>query len=328
MKKIVSFFGEPSPVFDDRRAESYAAEKGFAYRWVPQKPFDQAQVIQCLQESDMGLIDVEPYGEEIFRAIDGKCPLLVRFGVGYDKVDLAAATRHGIAVARTTGANASGVAEMALTLILACRRELRPNRFRCIETGRWDKYIASETAGGTVGILGFGAIGRLLAKLLLGLGCTVIAYDPFPNQALAQEMGVRLVDLDELFTTSDAISVHVPYNPDTHHMVNAARLAQMKPTAVIVNTARGNIIDEDALYDALKAGQIRGAGLDVYAVEPLPAESKLLELDNLILSPHFSSQTVESLWNTYKMAIDITVDFYAGNPSPHILNPEYKTRRV
>ena len=317
MKKIVSFFGEPSPVFDElnRRAESYAAEKGFAYRWVPQKPFDQAQVIQCLQESDMGLIDVEPYGEEIFRAIDGKCPLLVRFGVGYDKVDLAAATRHGIAVARTTGANASGVAEMALTLILACRRELRPNRFRCIETGRWDKYIASETAGGTVGILGFGAIGRLLAKLLLGLGCTVIAYDPFPNQALAQEMGVRLVDLDELFTTSDAISVHVPYNPDTHHMVNAARLAQMKPTSVIVNTARGNIIDEDA-------------GLDVYTVEPLPAESKLLELDNLILSPHFSSQTVESLWNTYKMAIDITVDFYAGNPSPHILNPEYKTRRV
>ena len=95
MKKIVSFFGEPSPVFDElnRRAESYAAEKGFAYRWVPQKPFDQAQVIQCLQESDMGLIDVEPYGEEIFRAIDGKCPLLVRFGVGYDKVDLAAATR-------------------------------------------------------------------------------------------------------------------------------------------------------------------------------------------------------------------------------------------
>lgn len=330
MKKIVSFFGEPSPVFDElnRRAEAYAAQKGFDYRWVPQKPFHQDQVIQCLREADMGLIDVEPYGEEIFREIDGKCPLLVRFGVGYDKVDLAAASRHGIAVARTTGANASGVAEMALTLILACRRELRPNRFRCIETGRWDKYIASETAGGTVGILGFGAIGRLLAKMLLGIGCTVIAYDPYPNQALAQELGVRLVELDELFAVSDAISVHVPYNQDTHHMVNAARLAQMKPTAVIVNTARGNIIDEDALYDALKAGQIRGAGLDVYAVEPLPADSKLLELDNLILSPHFSSQTVESLWNTYKMAIDITVDFYSGKESPHILNPDYKTGKA
>lgn len=329
MKKIVSFFGEPSPVFDalNQQAKEYAAQKGFDYSWVPQKPFDQDAVIRCLQESDMGLIDVEPYGEEIFSSIEGKCPLLVRFGVGFDKVDLAAASRHGIAVARTTGANASGVAEMALTLILACRRELQPNRHRCIETGHWDKYIANETAGATIGILGFGAIGRLLAKLMLGLGCTVIAYDPYPNEALARELGVRLVDLDELFTTADAISVHVPYSAETHHMVNAERLAQMKPTSVIVNTARGNIIDEDALYDALKAGQIRGAGLDVYAVEPLPADSKLLELDNLILSPHFSSQTVESLWNTYKMAIDITADFYDGKDSPHILNPDYKAAK-
>ena len=326
MKKIVSFFGDPSPVFDElnQRAKEYAAQKGFDYSWVPQKPYDQKQVIQSLQDACMGLIDVEPYGEEVFSAIEGKCPLLVRFGVGFDKVDLASATRHGVAVARTTGANAGGVAEMALTLMLACRRELRPNRFRCIETGRWDRYISNETVGATIGILGFGAIGRLLAKLMLGLGCTVIAYDPFPNEALAKEMGVRLVDLDELFTTADAISVHVPYTPDTHHMVNAARLAQMKPSAVIVNTARGNIIDEDALYDALKAGQIRGAGLDVCAVEPLPADSKLLELDNLILSPHFSSQTVESLWNTYKMAIDITADFYAGKSCPHILNPDYQ----
>lgn len=330
MKKIVSFFGEHSPVFDElnRRAEEYAAQKGFAYRWVPQKPFDQAQVIQCLQEADMGLIDIEPYGEEIFSAIDGKCPLLVRFGVGFDKVDLEAATRHGVAVARTTGANATGVAEMALTLILACRRELRPNRFRCIESGRWNVYIANETAGcATVGILGFGAIGRILARHCIGLGCQVIAYDPFPNEAAAKELGVRLVDLDELFTTADAISVHVPYCKDTHHMVNAHRLGQMKPTAVIVNTARGNIIDEDALYDALKTGQIRGAGLDVYAREPLSPDSKLLELENLILSPHFSSQTVESLWNTYKMAIDITADFHAGKGSPHILNPGYKTRQ-
>ena len=118
MKKIVSFFGDPSPVFEalNQRAQEYAAQRGFEYRWVPQKPFNQAQVIQCLQESDMGLIDVEPYGEEIFSAIEGKCSLLVRFGVGYDKVDLAAASRHGIAVARTTGANAGGVATSALEM--------------------------------------------------------------------------------------------------------------------------------------------------------------------------------------------------------------------
>ncbi|MCI8304103.1 MAG: phosphoglycerate dehydrogenase [Lawsonibacter sp.] len=326
MKKIVSFFAAPSQTFDqlNQRAGQYARDLGYNYRWAPMPVFSPEQAIEELKNADAGIIDVEPYGEEIFKEIQGHTSLLVRFGVGFDKVDLPAASRHGIAVARTTAANASGVAEMALTLILAARRGLRPNRIHCIETGVWERSVAHETAGNTVGIVGFGAIGRILARLARGLGCRVLAYDPFPNQECAREMGVELVDLDELFQQSDAISIHVPYCADTHHIVDARRLAQMKPSAVIVNTARGNLIDEDALYDALKARRICGAGLDVFAQEPLPVSSRLLELDNLILSPHFSSQTVESLWNTYKMAIDIADDFFSGRQSPHILNPEYQ----
>ena len=201
---------------------------------------------------------------------------------------------------------------------------MRHNRIHCIDTGKWDRYVYHETAGATVGILGLGAIGRILARLCLGLGCRVMAYDPYASQDAAQALGVELVDLDKLFTTADAISVHVPYSKETHHIVDARRIAQMKPSAVLVNTARGNLVDEDALYDALKANRICGAGLDVFAQEPLPNTSKLLELDNLVLSPHFSSQTVESLWNTYKMAIDIADDFFQGRDCPHILNPEYK----
>lgn len=326
MKKIVSFFATPSDTFNElnQQAAEYAKSLGFDYRWAPQSPFVPESVIRELKDADMGIIDVEPYGEEIFKEIQGHTSLLVRFGVGFDKVDLPAASRHGIAVARTTAANASGVAEMALTLMLAARRGLRPNRIHCIDTGDWQRSVAHETAGNTVGILGFGAIGRILARLCHGLGCRVLAYDPFPNETLARELGVELVSLDEIFQQSDAISVHVPYCQDTHHIVDAKRLAQMKPTAVIVNTARGNLIDEEALYDALKAHKICGAGLDVFAQEPLPVTSKLLELDNLLLSPHFSSQTVESLWNTYKMAIDIAGDFFDGKQSPHILNPDYK----
>ena len=329
MKKIVSFFATPSDTFQqlNQQAEEYAKTLDFDYRWVPQNPFQEEYVIQELKNADVGIIDVEPYGESIFREIQGHTSLLIRFGVGYDKVDLQAASRHGIAIARTTGANASGVAEMALTLILAARRGLRPNRIRCIETGTWIRHVAHETVGyGIIGILGFGAIGQILARLCRGLGCRVLAYDPYPNKALAQELGIELVTLDELFSTADAISIHVPYTPETHHIVDAHRLSQMKSTAVIVNTARGNLIDESALYDALKNHQIYGAGLDVFAQEPLPATSKLLELDNLILSPHFSSQTVESLWNTYKMAIDIASDFFNGQSSPHILNPDYKNQ--
>ncbi len=326
MKKIVSFFATPSDAFDqlNRQAAEYAESLGFSYRWAPQSPFIPENVIRELNDADMGIIDVEPYGEDIFKAIEGHASLLVRFGVGFDKVDLSAASRHGIAVARTTAANAGGVAEMALTLILAARRGLRPNRIHCIETGVWDRRVAHETVGNTVGILGFGAIGRILARLCRGLGCRVLVYDPFPNETLVRELGAELVGLDELFETSDAISIHVPYSKDTHHLVDARRLAQMKPSAVIVNTARGNLIDEDALYHALKARQICGAGLDVFAQEPLPTASPLLELDNLILGPHFSSQTVESLWNTYKMAIDIADDFFSGRQCPHILNPEYQ----
>ena len=303
MKKIVSFFADHSETFDqlNRQAADHARALGYDYRWEPQSPFQADQVIAALKEADVGIIDVEPYGEEIFKEIQGHTKLLVRFGVGFDKVDLAAASRHGIAIARTTAANASGVAEMALSLILAARRGLRHNRIHCIDTGKWDRYVYHETAGATVGILGLGA-----------------------SQDAAQALGVELVDLDKLFTTADAISVHVPYSKETHHIVDARRIAQMKPSAVLVNTARGNLVDEDALYDALKANRICGAGLDVFAQEPLPNTSNLLELDNLVLSPHFSSQTVESLWNTYKMAIDIADDFFQGRDCPHILNPEYK----
>lgn len=231
MKKIVSFFADHSETFDqlNRQAADHARALGYDYRWEPQSPFQADQVIAALKEADVGIIDVEPYGEEIFKEIQGHTKLLVRFGVGFDKVDLAAASRHGIAIARTTAANASGVAEMALSLILAARRGLRHNRIHCIDTGKWDRYVYHETAGATVGILGLGAIGRILARLCLGLGCRVMAYDPYASQDAAQALGVELVDLDKLFTTADAISVHVPYSKETHHIVDAHRIAQMSP---------------------------------------------------------------------------------------------------
>lgn len=324
--KFVSFFGEHSPIFDELnlKAASYAKEHGFEYLWVPQKPFNKEQVIELLAASDVGLIDVEPYDASIFTRITPRCKLLVRFGVGFDKVNLADATASGIAIARTTGANSTGVAEMALTQILAVRRQLMINR-KTVNGGVWVKNVGSELIGATVGIVGFGAIGQLLARLLLGFQCRVLVYDPKPNQEKAKELGVELCEFDKLVEESDAISIHVPYCPQTHHMFNAETFARMKPNAVIVCTARGNIIDEDALYNALRDGVIAGAGLDVYAQEPLPASSKLIELDNIILTPHVSSQTVESLWATYKKAIDIAADFYGGRElSPlDLLNPDY-----
>ena len=327
MKKLVSFFGDRSEVFEqlNKEAADYAKTKDIEYVWAPQLPFDEEDVIRHLNDADAGLIDVEPYGEPIFSKMTDRCKLLIRFGVGFDKVDLKAASTHHIAITRTTGANKTGVAEMALTHILAARRQLMINR-KVIESGNWVKNLGSELLGKRVGILGFGNVGVAFAKLLRGFECEILAYDTYHDEEAAKECGVRFTDLDEIFTTCDAISVHLPYNEDTHKIINKDRFAQMKKTAVLSCTARGNLVDEDDLYDALKSGQILGAGLDVFATEPLPIPSKLTELDNLILTPHVASQTYESLWNIYKKAIDIMADFYAGKELGRgdLLNPDYQ----
>lgn len=324
MKKIVSFFGDKTEVFCklNRQAEGYAKARGLDYRWVPQNPFSVEEVIEELKNADVGIIDVEPYGEEIFSQIEGGARLLVRFGVGFDQVDLKAASKYGIAVARTAGANTTAVAEMALTLILSCRRRIGKYQAR-VKAGEWVKDISHELIGSTVGIIGYGNIGRRLAKLLSGFDCRILVYDPFSKKEVLEEDGVEPADLEELFRQSDAVSIHVPYTEQTHHMVNKETLALMKPTAVLVNTARGNIIDEEALYQAIKSGKLAGAGIDVFAQEPLPLDSSLLTLENVVLTPHVSSQTEESLWNIYKMAVDISKDFLEGKGSPYILNQDY-----
>lgn len=322
MKRIVSFFGEKdSALFQmlNKKASEYALSHNFEYCWHPMKSFSEAEVIDALQNSDAGIIDIEPYGESIFSRIADKTKLLVRFGVGFDQVDLKAARRFGIAVARTTGANMNAVAEMALMMMLMCKRRIN-NAQKQLREGIWVKDVGHELIGATVGIIGYGAVGRRLAKLLKGFDCKIIIYDPYPKPDVIKEDGVTLVPLEELFKTADAVSIHVNYSETTHHMVNKDTLKLMKPTAVIVNTARGNVIDEEALAESLRMGRIAGAGLDVFAQEPLPLTSPLLTLENTVLTPHVSSQTEEALWNIYKSAIDICTEFFEKGTSVHILN--------
>ena len=316
-------FGERSTVFHElnNEAKRYAAKFELEYFWVPQNPYQKDRVIELLREADAGIIDVEPYGEEIFKEICARTRLLVRFGVGYDKVDLNAASRPGIAIARTAGANTLGVAEMALKLILATRRRLKINQ-KCLDSGKWSKNVGHETIQSTIGIVGFGSIGQALAGLLRGFDCHIIIYDPFIKPEVLRQKGVKSVELKELFATADVISLHLPYSQETHHLVNRNLLSSMKPTAVIINTARGKIVDEQALFYP-GCRKIGGAGLDVFEEEPLPRDSPLLTLDNVTLTPHVSSQTVESLWRIYQVAISIAADFFRGERSQYILNPDY-----
>jgi len=326
MKKVVCLYGTASEMTEkmNKRAEQYAALRNLKYEWVPQQPWSVESAVEALQEADAGIIDVEPYDEKIFSRIKDRCHLLVRYGVGFDAVNLKEASENHIAVARTTGANAESVAEMAFAMIMAAKRNFLTND-RNVRGGRWCRTIGQEMLGKKLGILGFGAIGRKLASLFSGFQAEVAVYDPFISKEQAEAAGVKAEDLDTIFSTCDAISIHVPYTKDTHHLINAERLALMKKTAVVVCTSRGNIVDEEALAEALKNHQILGAGLDVFAEEPLPAESPLIGLDNVILTPHVSAQTEDALWNMYKKAIDISADFLEGKEiGGDLLNPEYR----
>ena len=327
MKKLVSLYGAHSPLYDqmNERAKTYAAEKGLDYVWIPQTPFSPESAVSALKGADAGIIDVDRYDGAIFSQIKDSVKILVRYGVGFEAVNLPDASANGIAIARTTGANAEAVAEMAMAMILGAKRQFMRNRF-VANSGVWGaKDVGGEMKGKKLGLLGYGMISRLLAGLFSGFQVEVLAYDPFLSEEAMAAAGARKVDLDTLFRESDAISIHIPFTEESRNLVNAERLAMMKKNAVIVCTARGNIVDEDALYEALKNHQILGAGLDVYAQEPLPADSPLTKLDNVILTPHVAAQTEDALWAMYKKAIDIAADFLDGKDiGRDLLNPDYK----
>ena len=328
MKKIVNLYGLPSKIVNEqnKQAEEYAASKGLEYVWVPMDPFTNEKAIAALKGADAGIIDVETYDRAIFQEIKDTVKILVRYGVGFDAVNLKDASESGIAISRTTAANAQAVAEMALTMIMGAKRLMHKNSEN-VNSGKWERLIGSEMFGKTLGILGFGAIGSRVAKLFSGFDCNVIVYDPFLPKDVAESAKVKLAELEEVFRESDAITVHVPYTKENHHIVNAERIAMMKETAVIVCTARGNLVDEEALAAALKEHKILGAGLDVFAQEPLPLDSPLIGLDNIILASHNSAQTREALWNMYKKAIDVAAAYLNGEDiGRDLLNPELKQK--
>ena len=328
MKKIVNLYGLPSEIVNElnKQAAEYAATKNLDYVWVPMNPFTNEKAISALKGADAGIIDVEPYNKIIFQEIKDTVKILVRYGVGFDAVNLKDATDSGIAISRTTAANAEAVAEMALTMIMGAKRFMNHNR-KLVNSGKWERLIGSEMFGKTLGILGFGAIGSRVAKLFSGFDCKILVYDPFLPKEVAESANVKMAELDEIFRESDAITVHVPYNKENHHIVNADRIAMMKETAVIVCTARGNLVDEEALATALREHKILGAGLDVFAQEPLPTNSPLIGLDNIILTPHNSAQTREALWNMYKKAIDLASAYLNGEDiGRDLLNPDIKKK--
>ena len=262
------------------------------------------------------------------------CPRLRaigKHGVGVDNIDIAAASEAGIVVFNTPGANALAVAEAAVALMLAVVKRLRVAHDlvaggRFAERGPWR---AGDLAGKTLGLIGGGRIAGEVARICRhGFGMTVLVYDPYASAAQAEAVGaVRIVSLDAMLPRADIVSIHTPLTAETRGLLGRGRLAHMKPGAVLINTARGGIVDEAALVEALAAGRIGGAGLDVFEEEPPPPKHPLFALDNVILSPHVAGITDDSARKMAVGAAQGVVDVLAGRKPDAILNPEVWGRR-
>ena len=253
------------------------------------KPLSSTQVAALLPGVDGYIAGVDAIDAEALAAA-GALRVIARYGVGVDKVDLVAAAARGIIVTNTPGANARSVAELTVTLLLLLARPA-PRAAAETRAGGWPRLPGLSLAGKTVGLIGFGAIGRQTARLLGSFDCRLLAHDPMLNEATAAALGVRAAALDELLAESDFVLLHTLLSPQTRGLVDAAFLARMKPGACLINTARGELIDEAALLAALTDGRLRGAALDVFAAEPPAAGNPLLALPNVIATPHMGAHT-------------------------------------
>jgi phosphoglycerate dehydrogenase-like enzyme len=246
--------------------------------------------------------------------------LISILGTGTDNVDLTAATRRGITVTNTPGVGAPSVAELTLGLIVALARAIPLSDAR-LRQGTWQHIEGPELAGKTLGLLGLGAIGSYVARLGQAIGMRVIAWSFAHDDARAERLGVELVgERDDIFRRADVVSLHLRNTPEVHGLVGARELLLMKPTAYIVNTARGALVDAVALADALREHRIAGAALDVFTEEPMPPERNAFrELDNVILTPHIGAVTREANARSRAMPVDNIIAFLEGRPE-HVVN--------
>jgi D-3-phosphoglycerate dehydrogenase / 2-oxoglutarate reductase len=252
--------------------------------------------------------------------------VIARTGIGYDNISIPDATARGIAVCNTPDGPTISTAEHAVTLMLAVAKGIKRTAAALRTRGKIDyfsEYTGLELNNRRLGLVGFGRIGRRVARAAQGLGMHVVCFDPLVSAEAAADCGVsRLGSVDEVLATSDVVSLHLPLTAETRHFMNDARLAQMKPGAILINTARGGVIDEAALLRAVDRGHLAGVGLDVFENEPPPGDHPLLYRDNVIATPHIAAATAASKERVWTMAVDQVLMALRGERPASLVNPE------
>jgi len=281
------------------------------------RPLTEDELIPLLKDCDGYIAGLDYITEKVIQSCN-KLKVISRYGVGYDRVDLKAAKEKGIIVTNTPGVNAVAVAELALALILSVARNVS-YLDRTTREGKWVRSTGIELNGKTMGILGLGAIGKNVARYAQGMGMKVMAYDPYIDMDYAAGNNIQVASFDELISQADVISLHMPLTPETRHIINKDVMMKMKKTAILVNTSRGGLIDEDAAYELLKNNELGGLGLDAFEVEP-PGNSPLFELDNVVVTPHTGAHTKEAADNMAYAAVKNLIDVLSGRECPFVVN--------
>ena len=253
------------------------------------KPLSSEEVAKLLPGIDGYIAGLDCIDADALQTAD-RLKVISRYGVGFDNVDLTAAREKGIIVTNTPGANSVSVAELALGLMLALARQI-PEAVEAVHQGKWPRYSGVSLEGKTIGILGLGAIGKHLARRLSGFDCTIVAFDPCVDTVFAKANSIELGTMDQVIERSDFVSLHLPLLPETRGIVNETFLGKMKKGSFLINTSRGEVIDEVALLKALQSGHLKGAGLDAFSSEPPDPKNPLLALPQVISTPHLGAQT-------------------------------------
>ncbi len=263
------------------------------------------------------IVGVDPITKKVMKSLP-ELKIIAKHGVGVDNIDLAAAKERGIIVTNAPGSNNESVADLTWALILAAARQV-PKADQLTRQERWDRLLGYEVYEKTIGIIGTGQIGLAVARRAKGFNMKILAYDKFPNEKASKEIGITYVSLEQLLREADIITVHVPLTDETRNLIGRKEFELMKKTAILINTSRGEIVDERALYEALETNRIWAAGLDVYSQEP-PVGSPLLKLPNVVLTPHIGAYTVEANLKMGMAAAKSVVQVFNGeNPENRVI---------
>ena len=268
--------------------------------WVG-RAYRATELHEALRGVDAIITGTDELTAEVIAAAD-RLRTIAKHGVGLDTIDLAAARERGIVVTATPGAIQDSVADLTLALMLTLARRIVPAHLS-LRDGRWEGFIGVELRGKTLGLVGLGRIGKEVCRRAQAFGMRVVAFDPYPDEDFGATHDVTFLSLPDLLATADVVSLHAGLAGGAAPLIGPAELAAVKPGALLINTARGHLIDEAAMADALREGRLAGAGLDVFTAEP-PGHSPLLALDNVVLTPHIGGQTVEGLLRMGQMTVE------------------------